>query len=104
MFKLFDVPRRFTEGKFWLLYTFSASLLVLDCVTTVVILEFCGGVELNPLVSGVGLFNIPVYKLVANAFVGFVSFRKRFLWLLFGLSVVFSFVVVWNTVNILLAL
>lgn len=104
MFKLFSFPQRFTEGKFWFLYTFSASLLVFDCVTTTIILEFCGGVELNPLVSGLGLFNITVYKLVANVFVGFVSLKEKVLWLLYGLSVVFSFVILWNTVNILLAL
>lgn len=104
MFTLLNPVRRYTEGKFWFLYTFSESLLVLDCVTTFFILEFCGGVELNPFVNSFGLFNITIYKLLANAFVGFVSFKKKLLWILMGISVIFSFVVVWNTLNILWAL
>jgi hypothetical protein len=104
MFRLFPFPRHFTEGRFWSLYIFAEALMVLDCFTTVIILNFCGGVELNPIVNYFGLFNITVYKIAATAFIGFVSRRKKFLWLLFGLSLVFSFVVLWNTFNILLTL
>ncbi len=100
----FKFMPRFSMGKFWFLFVYSTALLVFDCVTTVIILEACGGVELNPIVNTAGLFNITVYKIVANVFVGFVSFRKKFLWLLAGLSVTFSFVVTWNAVNIFLAL
>jgi hypothetical protein len=104
MLRLLSVPRRFTEGRFWSLYVFAETLMVLDCFTTVIILYSCGGVELNPVVNYFGLFNITVYKILATAFVGFVSRVKKFLWLLFGLSFVFSFVVLWNTVNLLLVL
>jgi hypothetical protein len=100
----FGFTPQFSMGKFWFLFIYSTALLVFDCVTTVIILEACGGVELNPLVNAAGLFNITVYKIVANVFVGFVSFKKKFLWLLAGLSVVFSCVVAWNAVNIFLAL
>jgi hypothetical protein len=104
MFQLFSFPRHFTEGRFWSLYVFTEALMVLDCFTTVIILNFCGGVELNPVVNFFGLFNITVYKILATAFVGFVSRAQKFLWLLFGLSVVFSFVVLWNAINILLVM
>ncbi len=104
MLNQFGFTECFSEGKFWFLFVYSTALLVFDCVTTVVILETCGGVELNPLVNAAGLFNITVYKVVANVFIGLVSFKKKVLWLLAGLSVVFSVVVAWNAVNIFLAM
>jgi hypothetical protein len=104
MFNLLGATKSFSESKFWALYTFSATLLSLDCVTTVIILEFCGGIELNPVVKSIGLFNITIYKLLANAFIGYVSRTKKILWLLSGLSMVFTFVVLWNVVNIFLVL
>jgi hypothetical protein len=104
MYSLPKLSGSFSEGKFWLVYGFSVSLLLLDCLTTVIILEVCGGVELNPLVNRMGLFNITIYKLVANAFVGLVCLKKQVLWLLYVVSSVFVFVVLWNMVNIFLCL
>lgn len=104
MLQLPMFPQKYTEGRFWFLFGFAESLLVLDCVTTVIILGFCGGVELNPLVRSIGLFRITVYKLSANAFVGLVSLKTRVLWLLYGLSLVFTFVVLWNAANIFLSI
>jgi hypothetical protein len=102
MFRLPVIPRRFTEGRFWSLYIFAEALLVLDCFTTVVILNFCGGVELNPLVNHFGLLNITVYKIVATCFVGFACWKEKALWLLYGIAIFFSCVVCWNSINILL--
>jgi hypothetical protein len=104
MLKSLTLPNTFSEGRFWLVFSFSETLLILDCITTVIILEVCGGVELNPIVRTFGLFNITVYKLVATAFVGLVSHKKKFLWLLYAISLIFTVVVVWNLTNILLVI
>jgi hypothetical protein len=104
MLKSIALPNTFSEGRFWAVFSFSQALLVLDCITTVVILEVCGGVELNPIVQSAGLFNITIYKLAANAFIGLVSHEKKFLWLLYAISVIFSAVVLWNLANILLVI
>jgi hypothetical protein len=103
MLKSLTLPNTFSEGRFWAVFSFSEALLILDCITTVVILEYCGGVELNPIVRSIGLFNITAYKLGACAFVGFVSHKKKFLWLLYAISMIFSAVVLWNFGNILMA-
>ncbi len=104
MLKSLTLPNTFSEGRFWAVFSFSETLLILDCITTVIILEVCGGVELNPLVRSIGLFNITAYKLAANAFIGFVSHKKKFLWLLYAISLIFTVVVVWNLVNILMVI
>jgi hypothetical protein len=104
MLHTFCLPNTFSVGRFWVVFCFSQVLLVLDCLTTVVILEVCAGVELNPIVGRLGLFNVTIYKLAANSFIGYVSYSKKFLWLLYVISLVFAGVVFWNFANILLVI
>jgi len=78
-------------------------LYLFDYLSTYVIVSHLGGIELNFLVRTFGLAAVTLYKMSATCFIAYLAWRENALWLLQILISVFCIVVLWNCINIILA-